>query len=132
MQPGIACAPELQDPPRLLNSWERELILAALTGEVPQPKVDGLLERARVVEECAGCATFYCRDESDGREHWPAGRKLLGSDADGMDVFCVIFLDGDGIWGADINRADGRPWRAFPDPGTFQQDLPEEVEPPDD
>ncbi len=65
-------------------------------------------------------ADVYCRSEQDGRKHRPARRELLGSDADGMDIFCIVFLDADGIWGADIYRADGEPWLAMPDPETFQ------------
>jgi hypothetical protein len=121
VQPGDACAPQPQDPPRELNSWERELLVRALTETVPQRDLDAILARTTVVEECAGCATFYCREESDGRDHWPAGRELLGSDADGAEIFCIVFLDADGIWGADISRRDGQPWREIPDPAGFQR-----------
>ena len=117
MRPGTACAPVAHDPPRPLSEVERALVEKALATAMDGSALAVLMDRATVVEDCAGCAAFYCRSEYV--RHDMIG-ELQGQDEDGMKVDCLVFVDDEGLWGADIHRVDGQPWKAMPDPSTFQ------------
>ncbi len=125
------------DPPRPLNTWERQMIDLLLSqpkacmDEVPgSAMVRRQLHSARVDEACSCCLSIGIVVDHAPANQMPGGPSgfytdLGGDDVDGMSMWAILFTKDGYLVELEVQRADGTPFRLEPDPRLFYDGMSE-------